>query len=40
MKIKKFLSLITAAAISAVNLADAAPCVSAIEVGEVLIKAE
>ena len=40
MKIKKFLSLITAAAISAVNLAVAAPCVSAIEGGEVLIKAE
>lgn len=40
MKIKKFLSLITAAAISAANLAVAAPCVSAIEGGEVLIKAE
>lgn len=40
MKIKKFLSLITAAAISAVNLAVATPCVSAIEGGEVLIKAE
>lgn len=40
MKIKKFLSLITAAAISAVNLAVAATCVSAIEGGEVLIKAE
>lgn len=40
MKIKKFLSLITAAAISAVNLAVAAPCASAIEGGEVLIKAE
>lgn len=40
MKIKKILSLITAAAISAVNLAVAAPCVSAIEGGEVLIKAE
>ncbi len=40
MKIKKFLSLITVAAISAVNLAVAAPCVSAIEGGEVLIKAE
>lgn len=40
MKIKKFLSLITAAAISAVNLAVAAPCVSAIEGGGVLIKAE
>ena len=40
MKIKKFLSLITAAAISAVNLAVAAPCGSAIEGGEVLIKAE
>lgn len=40
MKIKKFLSLITAATISAVNLAVAAPCVSAIEGGEVLIKAE
>ena len=40
MKIKKFLSLITAAAISAVYLAVAAPCVSAIEGGEVLIKAE
>ena len=40
MKIKKFLSLITAAAISAVNLAVAVPCVSAIEGGEVLIKAE
>lgn len=40
MKIKKFLSLITAAAISAVNLAVAAPCVSAIEGGEVLIKGE
>lgn len=40
MKIKKFLSLITAVAISAVNLAVAAPCVSAIEGGEVLIKAE
>ncbi len=40
MKIKKFLSLITAAAISAVNLTVTAPCVSAIEGGEVLIKAE
>ena len=40
MKIKKFLSLITVTAISAVNLAVAAPCVSAIEGGEVLIKAE